>query len=199
MAGLLVPIWAVSLGLLAPVPQPKLANPNAPTPAEIRAGFGQKYTHFAPRKLGRRLGSPELLFDTWIGPLESKQEHSTCFYWVWRNKGLNVLFADEKMDTVWLYNDGVEDHKRYGGALPEGLTFDDTLEVALKKLGPPEVENSELDRADKTGTAVIGVETSYGYPGKGLEVVFYKPIEGEPKMINVQMFAPTKPKPGDRR
>ncbi len=48
-----------------------------------------------------------------------------------------MSFEDEAMTDAYLHNEGAEGYKRYGGHLPEGLTFADDYDAVRKKPGPP--------------------------------------------------------------
>lgn len=59
-------------------------------------------------------------------------------YHVAKNRGFSLLEEGGVIGTVFLYSQGYEDHERYTGILPRGLTFDDDRHSVHGKLGKPD-------------------------------------------------------------
>jgi len=48
--------------------------------------------------------------------------------------GASLLFREGRLDSIFLYRDGVDGFARYEGDIPFGLTFEDSEQVVLSKL-----------------------------------------------------------------
>lgn len=185
-------ICIAALALAAPVPAPKPV-PGYPTLQEVEAAFGQKYNKQAPRVLGKRCGDPVLSFSGWVLRTEAETERNTHFYWIWKAKGLEVLFEREVMVAAWFNNEGADGHKRYGGELPGGLTFWDDEAAVVAKLGKPDADEViEYERPPRDD-GVVEIHMEYNYPDKGLEVAFRRPVGGKWRIHCIELQPVKKP------
>jgi hypothetical protein len=83
-----------------------------------------------------------------------EKKYSDCTYWNIRPLGISLLFKpnhEPKLDSIIVYNEGVDKFKAYQGNLPLGLTLKQNNVDIVKKLGEP----------DKKGGHNIPVWISY--------------------------------------
>ncbi len=127
--------------LAAPVPK----EPPQPTVAVLRQAIGKSHLGKEVRAIGRHLGEdPVIKYNAWSGdPKRDNGGEDTGFYLLWKSKGLDMAFENGKLKTIWLFNEGADEHKRYSGELPGGVSFDDDRVAVEKKLGKPD-EVTEL-------------------------------------------------------
>ncbi|HEV8377062.1 MAG TPA: hypothetical protein VGR38_12600 [Candidatus Polarisedimenticolia bacterium] len=58
-------------------------------------------------------------------------------YLLYPSRGIDVLLEGTKVRSIFLYNEGVEEHKKYPGKGPSGITLGSTRKEVLKALGDP--------------------------------------------------------------
>ena len=58
-------------------------------------------------------------------------------YLLYPSHGIDVLLEGDKVRSIFLYNEGADDHKRYGGAGPAGVTLGSKRDEVLAALGDP--------------------------------------------------------------
>ena len=61
-------------------------------------------------------------------------------YYNYYSDGVTVLFIKGKLNVVFVYAEGVEDHRQFNGQMPYGLKMSMTRKEIEKILGKPESE-----------------------------------------------------------
>src|SRR5690349_5140030 len=116
-------LLANATAIVVAAPAPK-GSPR-PSVAALRAAIGKSHLGKEVRVIGRQLGeAPVIKYSMWGDELDSERE-DPAFDLIWKSKGIDMSFFKGNVTAVFLYNEGADDHKRYGGELPEGLSFDD--------------------------------------------------------------------------
>ena len=67
-------------------------------------------------------------------------------YLLYPSRGIDVLLEGGKVRSIFLYNEGVEDHKKYPGVGPSGLSLSSKRDQVLASLGEPSARALGLDR-----------------------------------------------------
>ena len=72
-------------------------------------------------------------------------------YYNYFSDGVTVLFIKGKLNVVFVYAEGVEDHRQFNGQMPYGLKMSMTRKEIEKILGKPEseTENGVINYAKK--------------------------------------------------
>jgi len=92
--------------------------------------------------LGKPLTHPDVqkLIAEW-GQFEIKQIKNTTYH-NFKNAGISLCILQEngitKVDSIYVYNSGVDGFAQYKGNLPFDLSFDMTNADVVNKLGEPE-------------------------------------------------------------
>jgi hypothetical protein len=75
------------------------------------------------------------------------QRSDDSCWWVSESAGMDVRVDVEtdRIDTVFCFAEGVEDHEQYAGALPRGLSFSWSRAQIRAHLGPPDKTSDEHD------------------------------------------------------
>ncbi len=90
----------------------------------------------------------------------------------WFSQGIRLTFDHEsKLDFISLYAGGKDNYKPYQGELPMKLSFTDTIESVLKKLGQP----AETISGSTGGPGMGSWNCVLEYPDKGLSIRFTSP------------------------
>lgn len=109
--------------------------------------------------LGKGSESPEMVeYRKQLEHPPSVTKFDDCFYQSWTELGLSFRFKNDLLAAIFLYAEGADGFKQYGGELPERLRFSDTRRDIEKKLGNPQ---------ESGGEGVIPFWA--GYPSKGVE------------------------------
>jgi len=81
-------------------------------------------------------------------------------YLLYPSKGLDVLLEGDKVRSIFLYSEGVDEHKKYPGSGPAGITLGSTRKDIAAALGEPSARG-------------LGAEAELWYRyDAGLEVTF---------------------------
>jgi hypothetical protein len=162
---------------LVAAPAPK--DSPRPTVELLKAAMGKSHLGKEVRAIGRQLGEdPVIRYCAWsLDPAHDRGREDTCFYLIWKSKGIDVLFNDSKLAAVSLFNEGADGHKRYRGELPEGLSFDDDRQAIEKKLGKP-TDVTELPARKVLGKGPEVEEVWLEY-GNGLDISMQRPPGGK--------------------
>jgi hypothetical protein len=83
----------------------------------------------------RTLGKPEQVNSTGVVGADKKRREQ--MYLLYPGKGLDVLLDEGKVRSIFLYHDGADDHRKYPGTGPSGLTVDSKRDQVLAALGEP--------------------------------------------------------------
>jgi len=101
---------------------------------------------------GVRLGDGREAVEKVLGKAEStsssgvhgaKEIDST--YLLYPSRGVDVLLQGNKVLSIFLYNDGVDDHKKYPGTGPSGITLSSKRDDIIAILGQPGARGLGLD------------------------------------------------------
>jgi len=87
-----------------------------------------------------------------VKPEVLTSDDKKSIYFIWKTLGIELLFENMELRTVFLYSDKNREHSAYRGNLPQGLLFSDKRSDVERKLGAP-------DYID--GANVIDVWVSY--------------------------------------
>ncbi len=157
-------------------PQPK--EPARPTLASVRVAMGKSHLGKEVRAIGRQLGEPPLILYSMWGDERDSGRQDTSFYLSWKAQGADLLFENGDLCAAWFFNGGADEHKRYKGELPDGLTFDDDEGTVVKKIGKPtEVTEFPLRRILGKGPEVE--DRWLSYDEKAMSVLFRRPKDGK--------------------
>lgn len=161
--------------IAAPVPK---ETPKPPV-LGLKQAFGKSHLSKEVRVIGRQLGEdPIIKYSSWrIAPEFDTGRDETHFYLIWNSKGIDMNFDEGKLTAVFLYNSGADEHKRYVGELPEGLSFEDDLKTIEKKLGKP-TSIFEVPPRRILGKGPDVEEAQYSFDDKGLEILMQRPTGG---------------------
>ena len=66
------------------------------------------------------------------------QDSPILEYFMYKPLGLDIFFQDERVKTIFLYNEGSEDHHIFPGRSPNGIHLGSTRSDVLELLGEPE-------------------------------------------------------------
>lgn len=102
------------------------------------------------------LGKPESESSTGVSGTTKRE--ST--YLIYPSKGIDVLVDQGKVRSIFLYNEGIEDHRKYGGKGPGGITLGSNRGDILAALGEPSAKGLGAE-----------IDAWYRYDS-GIEVVF---------------------------
>eukprot|EP01080_Neovahlkampfia_damariscottae_P009654 gene9654-1858_t len=78
----------------------------------------------------------------------------------YKKEGIAFDFKDEKIDSIFVYNDNSYGYKKYQGDLPDNLTFEMTNSQIVKKYGEP------------TGKGGFNIPVWISYDSKGIQIDF---------------------------
>jgi hypothetical protein len=148
---------------------------NLPSSAGLRGLLGKNHLDIAFKPIrGAFAHHPYALY------FESGRE----FYHEWPDEGISMLFQNDVLAAVFLYNEKVENNHRWAGELPEKLDFTDDVDGVENKLGKPETV---------VGGNGHGAMT-YSYPVKGIVIRFqtWDRSERRAKIRSVTLQVPWK-------
>lgn len=69
---------------------------------------------------------------------EERKNFSDCYYVNFKKEGISFCFKENKLDSIFLYNEGVSGYNQFKGKLPEELKWDMSNADVVGKLGEPE-------------------------------------------------------------
>ena len=101
---------------------------------------------------GVRLGEGREAVEKVLGKAEStsssgvhgaKEVETT--YLIYPSRGIDVLLESDKVLSIFLYNEGVDDHKKYPGTGPAGITLSTKRNDLVSALGEPSARGLGLD------------------------------------------------------
>jgi hypothetical protein len=169
---LLVPLFASAV-VAAPAPK------EAPRPAveALKQALGKSHLGKEVRAIGRQLGEdPVIKYGAWsLDPKYEKGQEDTKFYLLWKSKGIDMHFYKGNLTAIWLFNEGADEHKRYRGELPGGLSFEDDRKAIEKKLGKP-TDVMEIGPREVAGKEVEDLFLDFP---DGLHILLRKPAGGQ--------------------
>lgn len=87
------------------------------------------------------LGKPESVSSS--GVHGAKEVETT--YLVYPSRGIDLLLQEGKLVSIFLYNEGADDHKKYPGNGPSGLNLGTKRDEVIKALGDPSARGLGLD------------------------------------------------------
>lgn len=111
---------------------------------DIQPGVGAAGIHIGDNReaVEKGLGKPASVSST--GVHGAKNVETT--YLLYPSRGIDVLLESGKVRSIFLYNEGVEDHKKYAGRGPSGINLGSKREEVLAALGEPSARALGLDR-----------------------------------------------------
>ncbi|HMC83474.1 MAG TPA: hypothetical protein VKL61_09610 [Candidatus Polarisedimenticolia bacterium] len=139
---------------------------------DIQAGLGAAGVRLGDDRAAveRTLGKAEQVNSAGVGG--EKQKEST--YLLYPSKGIDVLLEDGKVRSLFLYQEGIEDHRRFPGRTSDGLTLSSKREEILSTLGDPSARGLG-DNADRWFRYDSGIEFSFTPEGKLHHIVVSHP------------------------
>ncbi len=107
---------------------------------------------------------------------------SECYYYIFNEKGFDFLISNsDTIQTVFLYADGADDHKQYGGTVPYGLQMTHDRATVEKLLGVPK---------DCGGEGVIGYYCSWDEKGIGITYQSVDTVDMSNKIHHISFSKP---------
>ncbi len=125
---------------------------------DIRPGDGAAGIRLGEERAGveKALGKPES--ESGSGVSGSTKRES--IYLIYTSKGIDVLLEQGKVRSIFLYNEGIEDHRKYAGKGPGGIDMGSKRADILTALGEPSARG-------------LGAEMDAWYRyDSGIEVIF---------------------------
>lgn len=90
----------------------------------------------------KALGKPQSVSTSGVhGAQDSESD-----YLLYPSLGIDILLEGGKVRSIFLYNEGVEDHKRYSGTGPSGIGLSSNREQVLASMGEPSARALGQDR-----------------------------------------------------
>ena len=125
---------------------------------DIRPGVGAAGIRLGDElgSVEKALGKPESQTSTGVSGATKRES----IYLIYPTKGIDVLVDQGKVRSIFLYNDGIEDHRKYGGKGPGGITLDSNRGEILAALGEPSAKGLGAE-----------IDAWYRYDS-GIEVIF---------------------------
>lgn len=112
---------------------------------DIRPGEGAAGLRLGDDRAGveKVLGKPES--ESGSGVSGSTKREST--YLIYPSKGIDVLLEQGKVRSIFLYNEGIEEHRKYAGKGPGGITLGSKRAEIIAALGEPSARGlgAEMD------------------------------------------------------
>lgn len=139
---------------------------------DIQAGLGAAGVRLGDDRAAveRTLGKPEQLSSAGIAG--GKQKETT--YLLYPSKGIDVLLEEGRVRSLFLYQEGIEDHRKFPGRTSGGLTLSSKREEVLSALGDPSARGLG-DNADRWFRYDSGIEFSFTAEGKLHHIVVTHP------------------------
>ena len=139
---------------------------------DIQAGLGAAGVRLGDDRAAveRTLGKPEQLSSA--GMAGEKQKETT--YLVYPSKGIDVLLEDGRVRSLFLYQEGIDDHQKYPGRTSDGLTLASKRQEVLSTLGDPSARGLG-DNTDRWFRYDSGIEFSFTAEGKLHHIVVTHP------------------------
>jgi len=110
---------------------------------DIQPGVGAAGVHLGDGReaVEKVLGKAE---STSSSGVHGAKETDTT-YLIYPSRGIDVLLEGDQVRTIFLYNDGVDDHKKYPGSGPSGITLSSKRDDFISSLGQPGARGLGLD------------------------------------------------------
>jgi hypothetical protein len=139
---------------------------------DIQAGLGAAGVRLGDDRAAveRTLGKPEQVSSAGIAGGKQK----VTLYLIYPAKGIDVLLEDGRVRSLFLYQEGIEDHRKYPGRTSDGLTLASKREEVLSTLGDPSARGLG-DNADRWFRYDSGIEFSFTAEGKLHHIVVTHP------------------------
>src|SRR5262245_8157170 len=87
------------------------------------------------------LGKPESQSSSAVSGTTSRE----TTYLIYPSKGIDVLLDQGKVRSIFLYNEGMEEHRKYGGKGPGGLDLGAKRADVIRSLGEPSAKGLGAD------------------------------------------------------
>lgn len=101
---------------------------------------------------GVRLGDSAEAVEKVMGKAESTSSSGVhgakeveTVYLLYPSRGIDVLLEGNKVLSIFLYNDGADDHKKYPGTGPSGISLSSKRDDIIAALGQPGARGLGLD------------------------------------------------------
>ena len=122
---------------------------------DIRPGVGAAGIQLGDERAGveKVLGKPE-------SESSSAASNRESTYLIYPSKGIDVLLDQGKVRSIFLYNEGVEEHRKYDGKGPSGITLGSKRADILSALGEPSAKGLGAD-IDAWYRYDSGIEVSF--------------------------------------
>lgn len=139
---------------------------------DIQPGMGAAGLHLGDSRaaIEKALGKPESVSSS--GVHGAKEVETT--YLVYPSKGMDLLLQEGKLVSIFLYNEGADDHKKYAGTGPSGINLGTKRDEVIKALGDPSARGLGLD-SDLWFRYDNGVEFVFDRDGTIHHLVVTKP------------------------
>ena len=117
---------------------------------------------------GVRIGGDRASVEQVLGKAESQSSSGgmsgtakrETTYLIYPSKGIDVLLDQGKVRSIFLYNEGIDEHHKYGGKGPGGISLSSKRADIIRALGDPSAKGLGAD-----------MDSWYRYDS-GLEVTF---------------------------
>ncbi len=113
---------------------------------DIRPGDGAAGIRLGEERAGveKALGKPESESGSGVSGGSAKREST---YLIYPSKGIDVLLEQGKVRSIFLYNEGIEEHRKYAGQGPGGITLSSKRADIIAALGEPSARGlgAEMD------------------------------------------------------
>jgi hypothetical protein len=103
------------------------------------------------------------------------QENTLLEYYLYPARGIDVLLQDGTVATIFLYNEGAEDHRRFEGRTPQGIDLASTRQDVIDRMGEPDWRG-EADLADLLFEYKQGIEFVFRPDGTIHNLVIKAPV-----------------------
>jgi hypothetical protein len=140
-------------------------------PGDIQPGVGAA---------GVRLGDDRAAVEKGLGKPQASStsggqaDKSETTYLLYPSKGIDVLLEGGKVRTIFLYNEGVDEHKKYAGKGPSGIALGSNRKEILSALGDPTTRGLGAE-ADLWFHYDTGLEVSFQADGTIHHLVVTRP------------------------
>jgi len=141
---------------------PLLAVTACRSGGDIQPGVGAAGLRLGDERAAaeKTLGKPEEVSSTTVHGKKEKE----VVYLLYPSRGLDVLLEEGKVRSIFLYHEGVDDHRQYPGRMAGGITLSSSRDEVLKALGEPGSRGIGQD-ADRWFRYDTGVEFSFSADG----------------------------------
>ncbi len=116
---------------------------------------------------GITIGDPEEMVVAALGEPERKTTRGVAGsdapileYYFYPSQGLDIFFRENRIKTIFLYNEGSEDHRKFHGKTPDGLHLGSSRSDILRLMGQP-AEKGEGAFEDRLYKYRHGIEFTF--------------------------------------